>query len=113
MNRQLVRTGIGLVIGLLLAGNLYLAFLLIDAGVSLDGAKSEVDVLWKRRQEALAILNRDWVGRPASELDALAEDVESQGFLVSRDGETREIGDFLFEVEDGVVKEVRDLDGAE
>lgn len=101
---------LGLALLLSLAGNVYLLVLLVDAGVVLDNARSEADLLWERRQLALEIIRRQWVGRPAAELDDLARDLAGGGVLVGREGDVREIGDFLFEVEEGVVTGVRDLD---
>lgn len=93
-----------------LAGNLYLGFLVLDAGIALNDSQSVVDQLWDRRQLALEIMRRDWIGRPASEVDALARELEAGGSIVGREGETREIGDFQFYVEDGIVVDVQDLD---
>lgn len=99
---------LGLVLSLV--GNVYLIMLLVDAGIVLDNAKSEVDLLWNRRELALEIIRLEWVGRPTSELDKLAGELKGDGVLVGLDGDSREIGDFIFDVEDGVVTDVRDLD---
>ena len=53
---------LGLVLSLV--GNVYLIMLLVDAGIVLDNAKSEVDLLWNRRELALEIIRHEWVGRP-------------------------------------------------
>lgn len=92
-----------------LAGNLYLGFLLLDAGITLTYAESTSEQLWERRQLALEIMRRDWLGRSASEVDDFARELEKEGIMIGTDGEIREIGDFLFYVEDGVVVDVQDL----
>lgn len=92
-----------------LAANLYLGFLLVDAGIIVDNAQTVAERLWDRRELALDIMRRDWVGRPASEVDALAEELGKEGFITGTEGEVREIGSFLFYVEDGVVVNVEDL----
>jgi hypothetical protein len=101
---------LGLGLALSLVGNVYLILRLVDAGIVLDNATSEVDLLWKRRQVALEIISRGWVGRPVGELDEVAGDLNDDGVLVGHDGDAREIGDFIFEVENGLVTDVRDLD---
>lgn len=92
-----------------LVGNVYLAILLLDAGIVLDNARSEVDVLWERRQVALKIINRCWAGRHVDELNELAGRLERQGVLVDPDRDGLEVGDFIFYVEGGLVTRVRDM----
>jgi hypothetical protein len=92
------------------AGNAYLFYLLVDAGVSLDDARSEVDVLWNRRKETLKILQHDWVGKSVDELSDLEREAEAAGIPLGTEGENREVGDFIFYVERGTVVDVRDLD---
>lgn len=93
-----------------LAGNVYLGFLLSNAGVIVDNAQSVADQLWYRREPALQIMRRNWVGRSASDVDELAEELNRRGVILGREGELREIGSFLFYVEDGVVVDVQDFD---
>lgn len=93
-----------------LAGILYLGFLLLDAGIIVDNAQTVAEDLWDRRQLALDIMRRDWVGRPASEVDALAEELGKEGVITGTEGELREVGSFLFYVEDGVVVDIEDRD---
>lgn len=59
---------LGVLLVLSLAGNLYLGFLLVDAGIIVDNAQTVAEDLWDRRQLALDIMKRDWVGRSASEV---------------------------------------------
>jgi hypothetical protein len=103
---------ISLVVSLLLSlgANLYLLLLLLDAGIQLDNVRSEVDRLSERRQLALDLLNRHWVGRTVDEVDGLAKELSEDGVLIGREGELREIGEFVFYVESGTVTEVRDFD---
>jgi hypothetical protein len=108
MNRRALALWVGLAASV--AGNIGLTLLLVNAGVLVDAAQSQADILWERRQLALDIIQRDWLGRPANELDALASALAADGVMVGVEGKTREIGDFLFLVEDGVVTAVRDLD---
>jgi len=100
---------IGAVIAL--AAIVYLTVLLVNAGKIADDARSETDLLWERRNVALKIISHDWVGRPASELDALAIELKANGVIVDTEEDAREIGDFVFKVEDGIVTEVYDFDG--
>lgn len=97
-------------LALSLLANVYLAVLLLSAGVSVDHAQSSSVHLWNRRAEALQILNREWAGRPLDEVLALATEMEEAGMMVKRHEETIEIGDFDFEIAEGVVKAVRDVD---
>ena len=95
-----------------LAANVYLAFLLLDAAVALDDAHSVANQLFERRELALQILRRDWIGRSVGEVEALAEELRKQGVITGVDGSLREVGDFLFVIEDGAVVDVQDLDSA-
>lgn len=92
-----------------LAANVLLCGLLLDAGLTLDGAEVQAEVLRNRRREALLIIGHGWIGRRAIALDELARALEGKGVLVGRDGGTREIGDYFFDVEEGIVTGVRDL----
>lgn len=110
--RKLVLIALVLSLALSLGANLYLFLLLLDAGIQLDNARSVVDILWERRQLALELINREWVGRSVNELEELASELEEDGILVGHDKDGREIGDFMFSVEGGIVTEVRDLDSS-
>lgn len=93
-----------------LAGNLYLGFLLLNAGVVLDNAQSVADQLWDRRKVALFIMRKDWIGRSATKVDDLARELEREGVVIGLERDLREIGDFVFYIEEGVVVDVRDID---
>ena len=108
--RRHLQIGAWILLAISFASNVYLMLLLVDAGVILDNTQTKFDQLWNRRKEALTIINHAWVGRSATDLEELANELKDHGIKVSLDGDAREIGDFLFEVEDGVVTEVRDLD---
>lgn len=92
------------------AANLYLGFLLLDAGIVLDNARSVADQLWDRREVALHIMRRDWIGRSADEVDDLAQELKREGVIVGVEGNVREIGEFLFYIDDGVVVDVQDFE---
>lgn len=106
-----VRIGIALGLAVSLAANVYLFVLLVDAGIVVDNANSQADALWERRNVALRIIRLDWIGRPARELEALASELEADGVIIDSEGNAREIGDFVFEVEDGIVTAVYDFSG--
>lgn len=105
-----MRKVLWIVLAVSLIVNLVFSALLLDAGIMLDNARSQVDLLWERREQALEIMRRDWLGRSADEVDSLARDLEAQGIPIGTEGDTREIGDFLFEIKDGLVTHIRDLD---
>lgn len=94
-----------------LVGNLWLFVLLVNAGAHVGDARSQVETLKERRTTALEILRYEWMGRSVSDLDTMKDDLAAQGVRVDVEGETREIGTFIFEVEEGVITEVRDYSG--
>lgn len=106
------KTNLALWLGLAvsLIGNAWLFLLLVDAGILIDNAQSTTENLWERRQLAIEIMKRDWLGRPVSALEDLARDLKADGVIVKTRGQTHEIGSFLFDVEGGVVIDVRDFD---
>jgi hypothetical protein len=106
----MIRKILWVTIALSAATNVYLALLLLNGGFELDDARSVAEQLLKRREVVLEILKRDWVGRPVASVDKLAADLKRKGVVVGVEGKEREIGDFLFEIKDGIVIDVRDLD---
>ena len=113
MKKRSLAVRVGIVLGLAasLAVNAYQFVLLVDAGIVVDNAKSQAEALWERRNVALRILRFDWIGRPATDLDALASELEADGVIIDSEGNSLEIGEFVFEVEDGFVTSVDDFSG--
>ncbi|MEM7479676.1 MAG: hypothetical protein AAF481_00760 [Acidobacteriota bacterium] len=101
---------LGLLLALSLLGNAYLFVLSLDAGMILDNAQTEAERLWERRERALTIINRAWVGTPIEELSALTDELEAKGWLIDRHDGEWELHDFVFRIEDSRVVEVRDYD---
>ena len=100
-----------LLLAVSLVGNLYLLILLLDAGVSLDGARSQVERLRERSDLALFVVRKEWIGKELASVVALSEEIGRQGVIVKRtpDG-SFEIGDVIFEIRDGTVTQVRYFD---
>lgn len=97
--------------GLSLLAALYLCVLLMNAGVALDDARSQVARLQERNELVLSIARKDWIGKEVVRVAVLANELERQGVIVkkTKDG-SFEIGDLIFEIKDGVVTQVRYFD---
>lgn len=93
-----------------LLATLYSFFLLLNGGVALDNARSEVDRLKERSNLALSIVQEEWIGKNSSKLLDLSQRFEKEGVIVKRKGSTHEIGDIIFETENGIVVDVRYFD---
>lgn len=96
--------------GCALLAALYSFSLLLNGGAALDNARTEVDRLNDRSDLALSIIQSEWVGKDSSNLSDLSQRLEKEGIIVKRKGNTHEIGDIIFETENGVVVSVRYFD---
>lgn len=100
-----------LLFGLSLFAGIYLFFLLLDAGVALDDARSQVARLRERNELMLSVARKDWIGRPAASVSDLGSEFMRPGLITKKteDG-ALEIGDLVFEIKNGVVTHIRYLD---
>lgn len=96
--------------GLTFLASFYLFMLLLNGGVALDNARSEVTRLRERSNLALSIIRKDWLGKKAASLADLSRELERQGVIVGVEGDTFKVGDFIFETKGGVVTEIRYID---
>lgn len=92
------------------AGFGWALFLLLDSGIALDDARSEVARQRERSNQSISIICSDWVGRPSQEVELLSKLMSDQGVLVGKDDEDVEIGDVIFELKQGTVTNVRYID---
>lgn len=92
------------------AGFGWALFLLLDSGIALDDARSEVARQRERSNQLISIICSDWVGRPSQEVELLSKLMSDQGVLVGKDDEDVEIGDVIFELKQGTVTNVRYID---
>jgi len=95
---------------LLLLSVPYFLVLLLDAGVALDDARSQVTYLRQRSDLALSIVRKDWIGKDAASIAKLSKELERQGVPVRVEEEAYEIGDVIFQSKGGLVTEVRYFD---
>lgn len=100
-----------LLFGLSVLAALYLFVLLLNAGVALDDARSQVARLRERNELVLSIARKEWIGKEAASVADLANEFERQGVIAkkTKDG-SFEIGDLIFEIKNGVVTQVRYFD---
>ena len=97
--------------GAALSAAFYLFVLLLDAGITLDNARSYSTRLRERSDLALSIIRRDWTGKDVALVVALSKEFEEQGVISKRTKEgSFEIGDFIFEIDGDVVTGVRYFD---
>lgn len=96
--------------GLALVAALYLFVLLLNGGVALDDARSEVVRLRARSDLALSIIRKDWIGKDATSIAELSKELERQGVIVGVEDSVFEIGDFIFETQGSLVTEVHYID---
>jgi hypothetical protein len=91
---------------LALALSVFLGHGWMDRAKAADDAYAEVDRQGSRAAMAMVVLNRDWIGRPAADLDALAQRMKADGALVKRVDDGVEIDEMSFHVKDGRVVRV-------
>ncbi len=96
--------------GLALVAAMYLFVLLLNAGSALDDARSEVARLRERSDLALSLVRKDWLGKNAASVADLSRQLAQRGVIVGTEGDSFEIGDFIFETKGGVVTGVRYID---
>lgn len=96
--------------GVALAAAVYLLVLLLDAGVALDNARSQVTYLRERSDLALSIVRKNWIGKDAARVADLSKELERQGVIVGVEGNDFKVGDLIFETKGGVVTGVRYFD---
>lgn len=96
--------------GVALAAALYLFVLLLNAGVALDNARSQVTYLRERSDLALSIVRKNWIGKDATRVADLSKELERQGVIVGVEGNDFKVGDLIFETKGGVVTGVRYFD---
>lgn len=89
---------------------LYFFILLINAGISMDGAQSRADRLQERSKTSLYMLKKKWVGEPRSAVLTASKKLEIEGEIVKDYPEVIEVGDIIFDVKDGKVSDVRYMD---
>jgi hypothetical protein len=87
----------------------FLGYGMLDRAAAADDAYSEVDHLGQRAALALEVLNRDWIGRPAADLEELARRMDGDGALVKQHDDVVEIDDLVFRTRDGRVVRVEFL----
>src|SRR5687768_5665413 len=88
----------------------YFGLLLLDAGVSLDNARSEVNRLRERSGFALELIRREWLGKSVATVESLSEEFRRKGVIVSVQAGTITIDDVIFDIEAGKVRSVRYID---
>lgn len=84
--------------------------MLLNAGGELGDARSETERLRARSIVAISIVRSDWIGREAEEVRFLYQRLKDENVVVGVDGNLREIGDIIFEIQAGVVSDVRYID---
>ncbi len=84
--------------------------LLLDSGIALDDARSEVDRQRDRANRILIIVKRDWAGRPVGDVVKLSDEFHDKGVIVKVQKDRVEIEDVVFEIENGSVVDVHYFD---
>ena len=84
--------------------------LLLDSGTALDDARSETERQRERSIRALLIIKNDWVGRDAADISHLSGIFHDGSVIVKVREDHIEIGDLIFDVGEGVVRDVRYFD---
>lgn len=90
-----------------LAACAYLAFRLLDAGVSLDHSRMQAGMVRERAVLAMDLLNAGFVRRQEKDVEDVANRVAAnRKAVVKRDGSALILGDIRFEFSNGEVKSV-------
>lgn len=95
---------------LFLAAAVYFFALLIDAGISLDSARSRNDQLQERGKVSLELVKRGWIGESKASLLGMAESLEKNGVIVKSHSETVEVGEIVFSISGEKVVDARYMD---
>ena len=89
----------------------YFFVLLIDAGISLDGARARTDQLQERGKVSLVLVKHGWVGGSRANLLNMTKCLEKYGVIVMNHPEAVEVGEIVFSISDDEVVDVRYMDG--
>lgn len=84
--------------------------LLLDGGIALDDARSEVDRQRNRSNRMLMVVKRDWIGRSVGEVLVLSDEFHDRGAVVKAHEDRIEIEDVVFEIENDSVMDVNFFD---
>ncbi|MHC1697952.1 MAG: hypothetical protein AB9919_07870 [Geobacteraceae bacterium] len=96
--------------GLTSLASIYLFMLLLNGGVALDNARSEVTRLQERSNLALSIVRKNLLGKKSAILNDLSRELKQQGVIVGVEGDTFKVGDFIFETNNSLITEVHYID---
>ncbi len=96
--------------GIALVAAIYSFALLLNAGASIDDARSEVARMRERSDLALSVLRKDWIGKDVASVTNLSKDLARQGQVVKGRAGSLEIGQLVFHTKNGVVDEIRYID---
>lgn len=96
--------GMSLLVGICLLG------LLLNGGVALDDARSEVIRLRERNNLALSIVRNDWLGQNKASIVNLSRELKKKGVNVGFEDNNLKIGDFIFVMKDDSVINVNYID---
>lgn len=89
---------------------LYLFVSLVDAGISLDGARARNDQLRERGRVSLELVRLGWVGRSRVDLLRSVDDIKIEGGVVKNGPDFVEVGEMVFSISDNKVSDVRYMD---
>ena len=84
--------------------------LLLDDGMALNDARSEVERQRDRGDRALMIIKRDWVGRSLGDVLELSNELHDGGAIVKVYANYVEIDDLIFDVDRDIVVDLRYFD---
>lgn len=90
-----------------LAGNAVLAYLLINAGISLDHSRAQNSTLEKRAAVCLDAVNFGWRGRTDEEISNFSKFMVSRGVPSQHTGSVFSIGEIEFYISGGVVSSAK------
>lgn len=98
------------VLVLSLLGNAYLLYSLLDAAITLDHGKSQIQSLRERTAISLTVLNAAWVGKSEKDVHVLGNGLASTGAIYKQKNGEIMIDDLVFAVSSGYVRKVSYLD---
>lgn len=84
--------------------------LLLDNGVALDDARSEMERQRDRSNHALMIIKAEWIGRSFVDVIELSDKFKRKGSIIKINEDNIEIEDMIFNIKDGVVIDVKYFD---
>jgi hypothetical protein len=94
----------------LLIAAVYFFVLLVDAGISIDGARTRADRLQGRSELSLYFLKKRWVGESRAEVMGAAKELEQKDVIVKNYSDVIEVGDIIFDISNDKVSDIRYMD---